>query len=112
MSILQEIRRQPLWAREVMFALSVIITVSAVGTLWFHSFQHDMIALGNPGVDVDQKFFVQRDSSFSPLALISRGVGFMRANVYSFLNIDEGDDKASVKVQAVYPLPLAPDRTE
>lgn len=110
MSILEEIRRQPLWAREVMFAFSVIITVSAVGSLWFDSFQHDMIALGNPGVDIEQKFFAKEESRFSPVALMGKGIDFMRANVYSLLNINDEAGKPNTKAQVVYPMPLVEDR--
>lgn len=114
-SLLQEIRRQPLWARELMFVFCVIITVSAAGAVWFDSFQHSIIALGNPGVDIDKKFFVQTESRFSPLALIGKGVGFLRANVYSFLNIYDEDSASKndkINGNAVYLLPLAEDRTE
>ena len=112
-SILEEIRKQPLWAREVMFGLSVITTLSLTGMAWFSSFQHNIYALNNPGKNLeDTPAYVQNVGPQSaPMALISKGFSSLKASVYDVLNIHT-EDTVDARVQAVYPLPIAPDRTD
>jgi len=109
MSILREIRQQPLWVRELMFMLSVVITISAVGAMWFNSFQHDIVAIGDTDTEVQQKFFAQQESGRPPLALIGKGFTALRAGIYGLLNLDSAPD-LKVKPTAVYPMPLVEDR--
>ena len=47
MSLLNEIRNQSEGVRKAMFALSLIMVLSLVGTMWFRSFQTNLYALLN-----------------------------------------------------------------
>ena len=48
MSFLDEIKKQPRETREIMFGLSVFITILLVGMVWFRSFQRNLYVLMNP----------------------------------------------------------------
>lgn len=52
MKFLDDIRKQPQGIREIMFGLSVFITVLLIGMIWFRSFQKNLYVLMNPEEDV------------------------------------------------------------
>ena len=113
MSLFNEIRRQPLWLRELLFGFSVIITISIVGTMWFHSFERKTFALINPEKRFDDQYFVKArpQSEYAPIALAERGFRGLRASIYGVLNITGGQDASIDKPHnQVYLLPVSGDR--
>ena len=114
MSFLDEIRKQSHPVRLAMFALSVTAAVSVVGVLWFQSFQRQLYAAANPGKNFDQVYYANRPAPTGPFALVGKGLDGLRAQVYSFLDINSGSAqnvKKGVNASGqVYLLPLAGDR--
>lgn len=67
MSFLKDIKNQSQASREIMFALSVVITVSLIGVVWFNSFQENIYVMLNPDKETEQKFFAGGSEKFAYL---------------------------------------------
>src|SRR5258708_11021835 len=68
--LIHQIRQQPPHVRELASLLCTIAVVAAVGFVWFHSFQHDIYAMLNPGDQKDaqdQYFAAQSKSLFGSI---------------------------------------------
>lgn len=50
-----------------MFGLSVVITVSLAGMVWFNSFQKNIYVMLNPDKETEQKFFAGGNPKFAHL---------------------------------------------
>ncbi len=112
MSLLNEIRRQPRHIRELMFAFSVVITVSLVGLMWFRSFEERLFVMMNPDPAKQEKFFAEREKN-APIfvAVVQNSYSGLKALVSDMFLFDgdrEGvkDIKSKIKT---YLLPL-PDK--
>lgn len=116
MTILERIREQPQHVREMMFVLSVIITVSLVGALWFRDFRTDIYALMNPEEVVQEKFLAQNSGDGRSLfSVLGETLGDMGSVLTGFW----GSDNSAVPVKTgvenkkedkVYLLPLSEER--
>ena len=83
MSFLQEIRKQPQYAREVMFGLCVIITISLVGLVWFRSFEEDLFVMLNSDQERQDKFYAERGERTSVIyANVTAALVNLRAILY------------------------------
>src|SRR3989338_8363240 len=67
MSFLKDIKNQPQATKEIMFGLSVVITVSLAGVVWFNSFQKNVYVMLNPDKETEQKFFAGGNPRFAHL---------------------------------------------
>jgi hypothetical protein len=119
MSFLEEIRKQSHGVRQAIFFLSVIITVSIIGTVWFNSFQKDLYVTLNSEEEYEQKFYAQEDSGrkFPPLEWAGNGLVALRAGMYSLLDFNSSDasggvDKKSIddREKRVYLFPISQDK--
>lgn len=88
MSLLREIRKQPAHIRELLFGLSVLVTVLVVGAVWLSSFQRNVYALLNPSQEDQQQFADQRDQSLPLRASIGTLLGRLRASIYTLFDFD------------------------
>lgn len=114
MSVLEDIRKQPQHIREIMFGLSVIITVSLVGAVWFRDFRSDMYALLNPGEVQQEKFLAQKESD-SLFGVLGKTLGDMRSALTDFWGSSGSDDGEKTEVEKrtsdrVYLLPLSEEK--
>jgi len=87
-SLLHEIKHQPLWVRQTLFGLSVVVSLSLVGGIWFSSFERDMFALLNPDPDVQEQHFAQFKSDSGPYALAVKALDGLRATISDFFGFD------------------------
>ncbi len=119
MSLLHEIRRQPLHIRKLMFGLSVITTLSLGGMIWFHSFQSNMYALLNPGEvnPEDERFYADVEKKTqSPFVFLKDTFVGAGASILGIFGRDgtteEGDVSSTPWPSSVKPraLPLSDPR--
>lgn len=114
MKLLDDIRKQPEETRNILFGLSVFITVLLVGAIWFHSFQKNLYVLLNSEEDV-QKILAKEDNSVPSLfALVGQSVGDLKGLISDFLNsdgnlnnINSSKDSDKTESGKVYVLPLS-----
>jgi hypothetical protein len=128
-NVINELRSQPLWVRELMFALFLVITVSSAGLMAFNSSETKLYALIHPEeVEYQRAYAEQRektiDESGSLFANIGQffgsaldTVGGLGASIGSLfakgLNFDfgsESDTKEESLEGTTYQLPLSKDR--
>lgn len=84
MSLFHDLRRQPLRIRQIMFGLALVTILLGVGMVWLNSFQKNMYALLNPSSEATQAGRALAGgpaSASSPLELISRAFGGLRASL-------------------------------
>lgn len=113
MSILDEIRKQPEEVKDVMFFLSVFITVLAVGLVWFNSFQKNIYAIMNP--EEAQQRALAAESYPSLFGYVGQSFGELSAFVSGFFKDENADPQEdvpttpapSVESGQVYRLPLS-----
>ena len=116
MSFLEEIRKQPMYVREVMFGLCVIITISLIGIVWFQSFEEDIFVTLNPEPDKQEQFYASR-AGRTPIvyANITKALGNMRAALYDAMGFMGEYTSNVVQVGEeykgeAYELPLSGDK--
>ena len=113
MSLLNDIRKQSQQTREIMFGLSVFITVLLVGLVWFNSFQKNLYALINPEEDVEKMLAVENAPVPSLLGLIWQTTGEVKGLVSGLFSGKEEKDielkgfQEPSKGNKVYTLPLS-----
>ena len=113
MSLLNDIRKQSQQTREIMFGLSVFITVLLVGLVWFNSFQRNIYALMNPEEDVEKMLAVENAPVPSLLGLIWQTTGEVKGLVSDLFRGEEDRSvelkgfNDSAKENKVYTLPLS-----
>jgi hypothetical protein len=119
MSFLEEIRKQSHGVRQAIFFLSLIITVSILGTVWFNSFQKQLYVNLNSEEEYDQKVYAQQDTGrkFPPLVWAGKGFNVLRAGIYDILDLNLadafiGEEKKSIDDQdkRVYLFPISSDK--
>jgi len=115
MSLLNEIHKQPRGTREIMFVLSVIISVSLVGMIWFSSMEKDLYALINPEEVQQDVFFAEDDGAADSLfASIGQFGSSMKAAVSQVFSLFSDFDQVNVNTIELegetYPLPLSGDK--
>ena len=99
-----------------MFALSVIITISLVGIIWFRSFEEDLFVILNPDQNKQEQFYAER-SKRTPIAYanFTKALGGLTANIYSALGFLQDYNSNGVEVEEEYKgeihkLPLSGDK--
>ena len=112
MSFLDDIRRQPQGTREIMFGLSVFVTVLLISMIWFRSFQKNLYVLMNPEGDVEKALAVENAPVPSLFGYIGNSFADIKGLVSGFLGGDEKDVElkgfqGSVKENKVHTLPLS-----
>lgn len=120
MKILDDIRNQPQGTREIMFSLSVFITVLMVGFVWFHSFQRNLYVLLNPEDGLEKALAVESAPVPSLFSFIGQSAGEVKGLVFGLLGNQEtllrrgfggqtGDEQGRIKIESgkVYTLPLS-----
>src|SRR3989338_1617801 len=113
MSLLHEIRSQSEGVRKLMFGLSVFVTISIVGVIWFRSFENRIFALMNPSDEVQERFYAAKQSNDSLLADISGMFKSLRASIMTTFS-SEDETKIVPKENSnpsgiVHPLPIQTD---
>ena len=108
MSLLHDIRKQPLHVRRTFFYLCAGISIMVVGALWFRSFRHTTYALLNPSEasrSADADTFASADS---PLEFIGKLYGELRANIFGIFTNSAPTPTPASGTPA--PLPLSGNR--
>ena len=113
MSFLNDIKNQPQHTREIMFGLSVFITVLLIGTIWFRSFQKNLYALMNPPEEVDRMLAVENAPVPSLFGFIWQSAGDVKGLVSGLFNSnanvtnEHANDANKIEGGKVYTLPLS-----
>jgi hypothetical protein len=84
MSLLKEIHEQPEHIRKVFMWLCVVITLVAIGSVWFYTTKKQVIALVYPErvADTDAHYAdTTATSSYSPFATLFDSFHLVRANI-------------------------------
>ena len=116
MSFLDEIQKQSRSTREAMFALSIIITVSLVGFVWFRSFERNLFVLLNPEQEKQEIFFAkQKEGTESIFATIGQAGTNLKAVISDLWGFLDNDDREALNRipgfnSRVYELPLEGDK--
>jgi len=112
-SFLNDIKNQPQQTREIMFGLSVFITILLVGMIWFHSFQRNLYVLMNPEDGLEKAFAVESLPAPSLFGFIWQSVGEVKGLVSGLFTNDQRpttndqrQEKTEVESGKVYILPL------
>ena len=93
-SIVEEIKKQPVYIREVFLWVLVVIFFSIIGFVWFRSTEKKVVALLNPGQAVEERIFADeiKEGVESPFATISNMFGSLKANMSEiFTGMPSGD---------------------
>lgn len=114
MRFLDDVRKQSRGTREIMFGLSVFITVLLVGMIWFRSFQKNLYVLMNPEGNVEKMLAVENASVPSLFGFIWQTAGDIKGLASELLGGEEKaggniSDPGKIKVESgkVYTLPLS-----
>lgn len=114
MSFLDDIRKQSKETRDVMFYLSVFITVLLIGMVWFRSFQKNLYALMNPEEDVKKMLAIENTPVPSLFSFIGQSANEARGLILDFFSkekavIDNKQTSESSKTEnsKAYILPLS-----
>lgn len=115
MKFLDDIKNQPQHTREIMFGLSVFITVLLVGVIWFRSFQKNLYVMMNPEEDVEKMLAIENTSVPSLFGFIWQTAGEVKGLVSGLLGIvdqqpttnDQQPEKIKIESSKVYTLPLS-----
>jgi len=113
MSFLNDIKKQPQETREIMFYLSVFITILLVGMVWFRSFQTNLYVLMNPEEDAEKALAVENASVPSLFGFIWQTAGEVKGLVSGLFNSDanvaneHANDANKEGSGKVYTLPLS-----
>src|SRR3989338_6890241 len=113
MSFLDDIRKQPQHIREIMFGLSVFITVLLIGMVWFRSFQTNLYVMMNPEEDTEKALAVENASVPSLFGFIWQMAGDVKGLVSELVSSknqeteDQQQEKIKVENSKVYTLPLS-----
>jgi hypothetical protein len=97
-----------------MFGLSVVITVSLVGAVWFRDFQTDLYALLNPEEVQQERFLAQKEGD-SLFGVLGKTLGDMGSALNAFWGSDNTGTEAKPGVEIkkqdkVYLLPLSEEK--
>ena len=98
-----------------MFALSVVITMSLIGIIWFRSFEEDLFVLLNPEPDKQERFYAEREKRTPTIyAKISDTMVGLRATIYNAMGFFD-DYRTKIEVEEEYigevqKLPLSGDK--
>lgn len=99
-----------------MFGLSVFVTVSLVGLVWFRSFQEDIYVLMNPDDGISKSFAVENTPVPSLFGFVKQAAGDIMGLVSGFLDKDnqqpaatndQQPEKVNVESGKIYTLPLS-----
>lgn len=114
MKFLDDIKNQPQHVREIMFGLSVFITILLIGMVWFRSFQKNLYVLMNPEEDFEKALAVENAPVPSLFGFIWQTAGDIKGLASELLGGEEkagGNiyDPGKIKVESnnVYKLPLS-----
>ena len=114
MALLEEIRKQPVHVRELLFGLSTLLTVLVVGLVWLSSFQRDVYALLNPSPEDQQQFAAQAQQALPLRAAIGTFMSTLRASIYNLLDLEgvkKQIDAPRKESSGIHTLPTAETRT-
>jgi hypothetical protein len=109
MALIHDIRGQSKGVRLLLWALSVFVTLSAFGFVWFTSLEKSMYFAMHSDPKEQAEFLArQEDRTPKPLAAIGRGFGKLAASIGSVLGFDSnaGFDRPAQE-DKVYMLPLS-----
>ena len=113
MSFLDDIQKQPQHTREIMFGLSVFITVLLIGMIWFRSFERNLYVLMNPEEDIEKAFAVENAPAPSLFGYIRQTAGNVKGLVSELFDGDtnivneQANDTNNEKSGKIYTLPLS-----
>src|SRR3989338_6485797 len=113
MRFLEEIKNQPQQTREIMFGLSVFITVLLVGMIWFRSFQKNLYVLMNPEDGLEKALAVESVPAPSLFCFIWQTAGEVKGLVSGLFDSDanvaneHANDTNKEGIGRVYTLPLS-----
>ncbi|OGN23398.1 MAG: hypothetical protein A2918_01670 [Candidatus Yanofskybacteria bacterium RIFCSPLOWO2_01_FULL_42_49] len=113
MPFLSDIKKQPQHTREIMFGLSVFITILLIGMVWFRSFQQNLYVLLNPEEEVDKILAVENAPVPSLFGFIWQTAGDVKGLVFELFNgkemsgIELKGFQDSARENKVYTLPLS-----
>lgn len=110
MKFVDDIKKQPQHIREIMFGLSVFITVLLVGLVWFRSFQRNIYVLLNPEDGLEKALAIENVPVPSLFGFIWQTAGEVKGLVSELLgDEDAATDTGKIKVESgkVYTLPLS-----
>lgn len=114
MSLLEKIHDQPQHVREIMFGLSVVITVSLVGAIWFKDFKNDMYALLNPEEVQKEQFLAQTNQNTESLfGALGKTLGDMSSAISDLWGSPAKTEATGVEnkpLDKVYLLPLSEEK--
>lgn len=116
MKFLDDIRNQPQGTREIMFGLSVFITVLMVGFVWFHSFQRNLYVLLNPEDGLEKALAVESAPVPSLFGYIWQTAEDLKGLVSGVFGGDNetgktvGSEKVKAEGDRIYTLPLSERR--
>lgn len=115
MSLLAEIRKQPLHVRELLFGLSMLVVILVVGLVWLGSFQREVYALLNPDVEDQQQFAEQAKGALPLRATIGTLMNTFRASIYDLFNFNDSEPQQGSTPRpeptGIHTLPTAGTRT-
>lgn len=97
------IRQQPRHVREILFALSVITTISLVGIIWINSLKKNLYVMLNPKEAQEDQRFVENNSNPSLFSGLFKGFSDLKAEIGGVF----GGGNAGI----VSPSPTPDDRT-
>lgn len=113
MKFLDDIKNQPQHVREIMFGLSVFITVLLVGMVWFRSFQKNLYVLLNPEDGLEKALAVENAPVPSLFGFIWQTAGDLKGTISNLFsdNANTANERANdtnkVDSGKVYALPLS-----
>jgi len=112
MSFLDDIQNQPQRTREIMFGLSVFITVLLIGMIWFRSFQKKLYVLMNPEDGIEKSLAIENTSVPSLFGFVLQTAGEVKGLVSGLLgdsNPESRTKNPEPKTESgeVYKLPLS-----
>ena len=126
-NVINELRGQPLWVRELIFALFLVITVSSAGLMVFNSSETKLYALIHPEeVEYQRAYAEQREkttdesgslfanigqffsSAFDTVGNLGASIGSLFQKGFDFGS--ESDTKEESLEGTTYQLPLSKDR--
>jgi hypothetical protein len=95
--ILEEIRSQPLWLRQLMFAFCMITTVAVVGIKWVNSTEETLISLINTPDRIEESQYAKEHKTI--FARIGDTANDLVGSISNFIFSDEGEVKIESDVK-------------
>src|SRR3989338_6054246 len=104
MRFLEEIKNQPQQTREIMFGLSVFITILLVGMIWFRSFQKNLYVLMNSEEGVEKTFATDNAPVPSLFGYVWQTAGEIKGLVSGLFSdqqsIIDNQQKENIKIES------------